>query len=114
MTFKVGNRLYSLFDKELKGYITWIEKGVNAVFLFTSGEKASAYLERVRAGRPVDVSIIDKRQSKDFVDSCLHAGVTHALIDVPPEQTDIFHSYADEQIRNYALIDLRTIRARMS
>lgn len=109
----IGSRLYALFDNELKGFITWIEKGESAILLFTTGQKAEAYLNRIRAGRPVDVSIIDKRRAKDFVDVLLIRNINYALIDVPPEQTDILNDHPDEVVRNYALVDLRTLRARM-
>lgn len=108
-----GSKLYALYDSQLKGFITWIEKNESAILLFTSGAKAEAYLNRIRAGRPVDVSIIYKQRAKDFVDMLLVRDINYALVDVPPEQTDVMNDHPDEVVRNYALVDLRTLKARM-
>jgi hypothetical protein len=109
-----GRRFFYLFDTQLKGTITWREKGVSGVFLFSTEDRAQAYLKAVRANRPVVVSPLEKRQARAFVESMINAGIEYALIDVPPEQTDILNSYDDEVVRNYAVASLKTLRARMS
>lgn len=111
---KVGSALFALLDTELKGFITWIEKNNSAIMLFTSGERAEAYLEAVNRNRPIIVYSIKKTAARDFVDQMLKSDIRYALIDVPPEQTDILNSYPDEVVRNYALVDLKTLRARMA
>lgn len=110
---QVGSRLYALYDKQLKGFITWMEKGAGAIILFTSGEKAERYATLVYPTRPLVVYIIDKRRAADFVHSMINAGIHYALIDVPPEHADTTQEYTDEQIRDYALVSLVTVRARM-
>lgn len=113
-TFKLGSRLYALFDKKLGGFITWMEKGAGAIFLFTSGDKAERYAHLVWPNRPLSVYLIEKAKASVFIASMLKSNIGYALLDVPPEHADVYELYDDELIRNYAIIDLRKARARMS
>ena len=113
-TFKLGSRLFAIHDTKLKGFITWMEKGQSAIFLFTTSDKAEHYVEKVRRNRPIVVYPIEKRKAEAFIHQMLNAGINYALVDVPPEHADTYNVHDDEVVRNYALIDLRLARARMS
>lgn len=82
--------------------------------LFTRGEKAEEYHQRVYPRRPLTVYAIDKRRVKEFVASMVNAGLGYAVIDVPWQHADIDGLHDDEVVRNYAIVNLRTLHARMS
>lgn len=108
------DKMYALQDTKLKGFITWQEKGAIAVFLFSSGEKAEEYWHQVFPTRPLSVYAIDKRRLKDFVVSMTNADIGYAVIDVPWQHADVNEVYDDEVVRDYAIVDLRTLNARIS
>jgi len=110
----MNDKMYALQDTKFKGFITWMEKGVGAIMLFTRGEKAEEYRQRVYPTRPLDVYAIDKHRAKDFVASMVNANIDYAVIDVPWQHTDVDGLHEDEVVRNYAIVDLRTLHARMS
>lgn len=112
-SFKIGSKLYALLDKQLGGFLTWSEKNTVAIFLFTNGQLAERYADMVHPNRPLVVYQIDSRKSKEFVAQMLNSDVQYALINVPPEHADVFNVYEDEVIRNYAIVDLRQVRAKM-
>lgn len=114
VTGSIGSKLYALHDKQLGGFITWQEKGTSAIFLFTSSDLAERYAYEVHRYRPIVVYLIHKSKSRDFVDQMLNAGIEYALINVPPEHADTFNVYEDEVVRNYAIVDLRTVKAKLS
>lgn len=91
-----------------------MEKGAGAIFLFTSGEKAEEYHNNVCPWRPISVYAIKRTRMKEFVYSMLNAGIEHAIIDVPWQHADVNEVYEDEVVRNYAIVDLRTVIARIS
>lgn len=110
----IGSALYALHDKDLKGFITWMEKGTSAIFLFTSGEKAERYIAETCRHRPVVVYRIDKHKAKDFVATMLNAKIEYALIDAPPEHADVWNVHDEEVVRNYAIVDLNLAFVRMT
>ena len=111
---KIGSKLYAIYDRQLKGFITWMEKKTSAIFLFTTGEKAEKYIHDVSVGRPLVVYLIHKHKARAFIDQMLNAGIEYALIDVPSEHTNILEEQRDEIVRNYAIVDLRLAARRMS
>tara|TARA_R110002096_G_scaffold186882_12_gene366055 strand:+ start:91 stop:429 length:339 start_codon:yes stop_codon:yes gene_type:complete len=109
----LGNTLFTLRDTSLKGFLTWMEKNTSAVFLFTTGEKAEEYHSKVFPNRPISVYPVPKARMKDFVCSMLNSGLEYAIIDVPWQHADVNEVYEDEVVRDYAIVDLHTVRARM-
>lgn len=104
--------LYALSDKDLKGFITWTEKHVNAVLLFTTGDKANKYWYQVMPHRPLSVYSIPKKRMEGFVHSMLNSEITYAVIDVPWQHADTTTVHEDEVVRDYAIVDLRKLKAR--
>jgi len=111
--FRIGSKLYAIYDQQLKGFITWMEKGTSAIFLFTTGEKAEKYINDVSRNRPLVVYLIDKRRARAFIDQMLNAKIEYALIDVPSEHANILEEQDDAVVRNYAIVDLRKAARRM-
>ena len=107
-------RLYALNDEDLKGFITWTEKRVNAVLLFTTGLKAEEYWHKVMPHRPLRVYSILKDRMEGFVHSMLNSDITYAVIDVPWQHADTHNVYEDEVVRDYAIVDLNKLRARFA
>jgi hypothetical protein len=105
-------RLYALSDSDLKGFITWTEKRVNAVLLFTSGDKANEYWHEVMPHRPLSVYSIPKNRMENFVHSMLNSDITYAVMDVPWQHADTTTVHPDEVVRDYAIVDLRKLKAR--
>ena len=104
--------LFILQDTELKGAITWMEKGTAAIMMFTRGDFAEEYVTRIYPTRPIVVYRVRKEQMKDFVQNMLNSGIEYAIIDVPWQHADITESYNDEVVRDYAIVDLNMVRAR--
>jgi hypothetical protein len=109
-----NSRLYALDDKELQGLITWTEKHVNAVLLFTTGVKAEEYWHKVMPHRPLRVYSVTKANMENFVHSMLNSDISYAVIDVPWQHADTHNVYEDEVVRDYAIVDLRKLKARFT
>tara|TARA_Y100001937_G_C7057360_1_gene302066 strand:+ start:557 stop:892 length:336 start_codon:yes stop_codon:yes gene_type:complete len=107
-----GRRLYALSDETLKGFITWTEKRVNAVMLFSTGLKAEEYWYKVMPHRPLRVYSIQKDRMEVFVSSMLNSDITYAVVDVPWQHADTHNRYSDEVVRDYAIVDLKKLKAR--
>ena len=104
-----GEYLYVIEDRQLGGFITWMEKGISGVFMFTSGEKAEEYIyELATPDRLPHLGVcrVSKRRRRDFVNQMLEAGIEYAVIDVPKHHGDEF--CATEEMRNYGIVDLKT------
>ena len=109
---KRTNFFYLLYDKQAKGFITWIEKHEIAVLMFTHGELAEKYHTTVYPRRPISVYRLSSRNVRDFVRSMLHAKIRYALIDVPPQHMDAMNEHSDEEVRNYSIVDLKKVADR--
>lgn len=111
---KPGRVMYVLHDKDLKGFLTWMEKGVIAVLMFTKSELAEEYRFKVFPTRPIDVYQIHKTRMSVFVSSMLNSNIQYAVIDAPWQHADVLNEYDDEVIRNYAIVDLRVVKSQVS
>lgn len=112
MSDRRTGELFILQDTEVKGAITWMEKGTAAIMMFTRGEFAEEYITRIYPTRPIVVYKVRKQQMKDFVHNMLNSGIEYAIVDVPWQHADISESYEDEVVRDYAIVDLRLVVAR--
>ena len=110
----LGQKLFALHDSQLNGFITWTEKEVNAILLFTSGEKAEEYWQKVYPERPLQVYTIHKSRMEVFVASMLNSQVTYAIIDVPWQHADWTQEHEDETVRDYCIVDLNLVRAKFT
>jgi len=105
--------LYCLNDTKIGGFITWCEKGTSAIMMFTTGDKAEEYIAKTYPGRPISVYKLSKTRMKSFVQSMVNSGIEYALIDVPWQHFDAYNEYDDEVVRNYGIVDLNAVAARM-
>lgn len=106
----VGESLWVLHDKDLNGFLTWTEKGVNAVLMFTSGDKAEEYFRNVFPSRPLSVYRVHRSRMQNFVHSMLNSQIDYAIINLPWQHADWMNVYDDEVVRNYAIVDLRILK----
>ena len=108
----VGESLWVLHDSDLNGFITWTEKGVNAVLMFTSGDKAEEYFRNVFPNRPLSVYRVQRTRMQNFVHSMLNSQISYAIVDLPWQHADWINVHEDEVVRNYAIVDLNLLRAK--
>lgn len=106
--------LWALHDDDLRGFLTWTEKGINAVLMFTTGDKAEEYFRHVFPARPISVYRVHKTRMQNFVHSMLNSKIEYAIIDLPWQHADWLNVHDDEVVRNYAIIDLRLVKAKFT
>ena len=109
-----GEKLYALHDENLNGFLTWMEKGTSAILLFTTGGKAEEYINMVYPKRPLSVYAVHKTRMTTFVESMIVSGLEYAVIDLPWQHADWTESYEDDVVRDYAIVDLRMVKARFT
>ena len=103
-----GDRAYVLKCPNREGFLTWDLEGRRYLLMFTTGEKAEEYSERVLESVQGEVGVIEREDSMDFIKAIVATGVHWAIWDFPPEvdQYDYLTPTLEEK-RNYGVVDLK-------
>ena len=114
-------QMYLINDPVRNGLLTWIHDDQTYLMAFTESEKAEQYNAVVLEPRPGEIVIVRQSHARELARKMVAAGVNWMIINYPVINDQDFwddHPYLigevpREEGRNYALVDLRGIVARV-
>jgi hypothetical protein len=105
---KPGDTAYVLKCPERGGFLTWDHEDKRYLLMFTSGDKAEEYSERVLEHMQAEVGVVRKEDSEEFIASIVANGIHWAIWDYPPTNDQFAYWEATlEENRNYGVVYLK-------